>query len=117
MKLESIKKIKQYKSFQDFTWQSFFNNEPFHDKINVLYGENGSGKSSIVNLLKNVSENKDFGEYKPAEACLVFDGCEKKYLVNSDWNSKISKDSILFFDREFVGKNLNQQTEKISTLF
>lgn len=107
MKLKSIKKVKGYKSFQDFTWQPFFDNETFHDEVNILYGENGSGKSSITNLLKSVSENKDFGKYIPAEACLVFDDGEKNYPVNNDWDNKISKSSMLFFDREFVDKNVH----------
>ncbi len=90
MKLKSIKKIKGYKSFQDFDWQLFLKNETFHDEVNILYGENGSGKSSIANLLKSVSENKDFGKYIPAEACLVFDDGEKNYLVNIDDLQNIS---------------------------
>ncbi|MFZ3069143.1 MAG: AAA family ATPase [Microgenomates group bacterium] len=115
MKLKKIKKIKVYKSFQDFSWQPFLNNETFHDEVNIIYGENGSGKSSIANLLKNVSENKDFGKYKPIEACLVFDDGEKKYPVNNDWDNKIPKGSILFFDHEFVDKNVHMGSRRDTT--
>lgn len=107
MKLKSIKTIKDYKSFRDFSWRRFFNGEAFHDGVNLLYGENGSGKSSIVNLLKSVSENKDFGEHKPTEVCLVFNDHDEKKYVNNNWDEKIAKKSILFFDREFVDKNVH----------
>ena len=109
MKLKSIKKVKKYKSFQDFTWQSFFNNETFHEDVNILYGENGSGKSCICNILKSVSQNKNFvPEYKPEEVCLLFNDGERKYHTNSDeWDNRKDKEDILFFDREFVDKNIH----------
>lgn len=107
MKLKSIKKIKEYKSFGDFIWQRFFNNQTFHDKVNIFYGENGAGKTSIVTLLKSVSENKGFDKSAPDDACLVFNDGEKIYSANNGWNKKISKNSILFFDREFVDKNVH----------
>jgi len=109
MKLKSIKKVKKYKSFQDFTWQSFFNNETFHDDINILYGENGSGKSCICNILKSVSQNKNFiPEYKPEEVCLLFDDGERKYPANPDeWDKRKDEDDILFFDHYLMTVNAN----------
>jgi len=109
MKLKAIKKIKQYKSVQDFTWQSFFNSERFHDDVNILFGENGSGKSSVCNILKSVSQNKSFtAKHKPEEACLLFDDGEYKYPTNSNgWDKLKNSDDILFFDREFVDKNIH----------
>jgi len=109
MKLKEIKKIKQYKSFQDFDWQPFFNSEKFHDDVNILFGENGSGKSSICNILKNVSQNKPFALlHKPNEACLLFDDGEYKYTTElNKWDKLKNRDDILFFDREFVDENIH----------
>jgi wobble nucleotide-excising tRNase len=109
MKLKAIKKIKQYKSFQEFTWQPFFNSERFHDDVNILYGENASGKSSICNILKSVSQNKSFDpKHKPEEICLQFDDGDYKFAEDSDkWDKIKNEDDILFFDREFVDKNIH----------
>ena len=108
MKLKSIKKIQRYKSFQDFSWYRFFNNETFND-INILYGENGSGKTCICNILKSVSQNKNFiPGYKPGEVCLLFNDNEYKYSITSDkWDKRKNEEDILFFDREFVDKNIH----------
>jgi len=108
MKLKSIKKIQRYKSFQDFSWHKFFNNETFND-INILYGENGSGKTCICNILKSVSQNKNFiPNYKPEEVCLLFNDSEYKYsIISNKWNKRKNEDDILFFDHEFVDKNIH----------
>lgn len=113
MKLKAIKKIKQYKSFQDFTWQSFFNNEEFHDDVNILYGENGSGKTCICNILKNVLKGggvinveknfgyKSFGKHKPKEVSLEFDcgECNFSYTNPIEQNFKAGESQI---EREFA---------------
>ncbi|MDD3190997.1 MAG: AAA family ATPase [Candidatus Pacebacteria bacterium] len=142
MKLKKIKKIKEYKSFQDFTWQPFMGDENFHDEVNIFYGENGSGKSSICNILKNVLAGdvifnnefgyKSFGKHAPREVCLEFDAGECRYLrkvwnepefnIEEDigrsalgdwWDKKThSNDAILFFDREFVSRNVHEYERK-----
>lgn len=142
MKIKRIKKIKEYKSFHDFNWQSFFNEESFHDDVNIFYGENGSGKSSICNILKNVlagdnifNKNtgyKSFGKHEPKDVCVEFYCGECNYSMKkwdevglSDqekfdrglrgdwWDSKLSShDAILFFDREFVAKNVHEYERK-----
>lgn len=111
MKLTSIKKIKEYKSFQDFTWQSFLNNQKFHKDLNILFGENGSGKSAICNIIKNVLQGggigsigigdknigyKSFGNNKPKEVILEFDigECKYNYTNLSDQNFTVENDYI-----------------------
>ena len=109
MKIKQIKTIKNYKSFQDFSWHIFFNAKNFHDDVNIMYGENGSGKSSVCNILKSVSQNKFFAtKHKPDEVCLLFDDGEYEYSTDSnEWDKLKNKDEILFFDREFVDKNVH----------
>lgn len=106
MKIQKIKRIKKYKCFQDFSWQRFFNNETFSDKVNIFFGENGSGKTAINNIFKSVSGGKYFCKYFPDEVCLCIDGKEYTYS-NNLWNEKINEGSILYFDKEFVDKNVH----------
>ncbi len=106
MKLKRFTRIEQYKCFSTYDWLKFFNNVDFHDKRNILYGENGSGKSSICNILKSMSSYKEFVRYFPNKAQLAID--EDKYVYeNGSWNEKLSYGSILFFDKEFVDKNIH----------
>lgn len=106
MKIQKIQKIQGYKSFQDYTWHTFCNSETFHSKTNLLYGENGSGKSSLCNILKSVSQNKDFIRYSPDGVKIQIDNASHEY-ANNTWGGRIAKDSILFFDREFVDSNVH----------
>lgn len=106
MVIKKIISIKKYKSFRDYSWHRFLNAEKFHTKTNILYGENGSGKSSVCNILKSVSQNKAFVRYSPEETELLIDSTTHKY-INSAWSSNIPQDSILFFDREFVDQNIH----------
>lgn len=106
MKIQKIQKIQKYKSFQNYTWHTFCNTLAFNPKSNIVYGENGSGKSSLCNILKSVSQNKNFYRYFPEFAKLQIDNTSYEYS-NNNWNGLISKDSILFFDREFVDMNIH----------
>jgi len=106
MDIKKIKAIKKYKSFRDYSWHPFLNTENLHSKTNIFYGENGSGKSSICNILKSVSKEKDFVKYFPEEVELLIGNTTHKY-ANRTWNNTLTKGSVLFFDREFVEQNVH----------
>lgn len=110
MKLLKINKISDYKSYRAFEWSAFFKNQEFHRDANIFYGENGAGKSSLCNVLKNVCNKKSFtNSLTPETVSLSFeDGEEYRYsrLLNS-WNKNINAEDFLFFDREFVHDNIH----------
>lgn len=109
MKLKTVEKIKKYKSFQDFDWTHFFNTQEFHESVNIFYGENGAGKSSICNILKSVCDKKSFTHNQiPDEICLKFDDGDYKFPNGSNgWDKYKNTDDFLFFDREFVHDNIH----------
>ncbi len=139
MKLKSIKIIKWYKSYHNFSWDNFLNTQEFHDTANIFYGENGAGKSSIVNILKNVLQwsdittnfpmfeknfgYKSFGKHIPEKVSLEFDIWEYNYdwsqkystineIVWISWDKKLeNNNSILFFDRDFIANHIHADIE------
>jgi len=109
MKLQKIERIKGYKSYEDFNWQSFLGNENFHENVNIFYGENGGGKSSVCNILKSVCGKKPFSNNQiPDEVCLKFDDDNYKFSNGENvWDKNKGPDDFLFFDREFVHDNIH----------
>lgn len=115
MQLRQIVSIKQFKSFIDFNWNTFCKNKvgtivPLCS-FNLFYGENGAGKSSICEILKDLSHHTNFQETPPSftEIELIDDDGNRaiRKFENGNWNSKQEKNSILFFDKEFVDENVH----------
>lgn len=111
MKLQKIKEIKGYKSFRDFSWQVFFNNENLHEDLNLIYAENGAGKTSLCNILKSVSDEKDFHKVFPEEIKLKTDTDDFLY-TDRTWSANIPHGNIIFFDKEFVDKHVHAGHER-----
>ena len=111
MKLLKIKNINWYKCFRKFVWSKYFNNHTFADKINLIYWENGSWKSSICKILKDISWNEAFWNVKPDSISLEFDDKNRKYKDNK-WNHILDKESIIFFDSSFIAKNIHSDKER-----
>ncbi len=132
MVIKSIKRIKNYKSFIEFEWERFFNKNVSdtryfaykqNRKANIIYGENGSGKSSICEIIKNIVGDYEFPEdHSPEMIEIDFDKVTRTYSKDKGWSiadedlkpnkkpdndSKEEKKEILVFDREFVRKNVH----------
>ena len=79
--------------------------------MNLFFGENGSGKSSISTILKSLVQQNVFEEKKPEEVILSIDADSYKY-ENGRWNDTLDNHSILFFDRDFIKKNIHLGFER-----
>ena len=124
MQIRKIKSIKGYKSFADFQWKELCKNkdgqETILQKFSVVFGENGSGKSSLCDILKNVSQVEDFENDTPSFAEIeINDGTNSKdyKYENSAWTpNKLDLKSILFFDVDFINANVHTHGVRSSNL-
>ncbi len=132
MQVRKVNAIKGYKSFADFEWTKFCkyrfvdkkNNvdelkEQLLSKFDVIFGENGSGKSSTCDILKSVSQNQDFQITPPTLAEIeMHDGTNNQTYKyeNSAWSSHVDKNAILFFDVDFINANVHTNGERSSNL-
>ncbi len=123
MRIKKIKAIKEYKSFDDFEWKRFCKNKDGQELIfqnfTVVFGENGSGKSSICDVLKNVSQNQDFPSTPPTLAEIEIndnDNNQTHKYENGNWTNHINKNSFLFFDVDFINANVHTHGVRSSNL-
>ena len=123
MKIRKITTITNYKSFSDFSWSRFCNNasirEEVLNKISIIFGENGAGKSAICDVLKSVSQNQDFQNTPPNLAEVeIKDGNNNQAhrYENGKWTSQVSENSFLFFDVDFINANVHTHGVRSSNL-
>lgn len=123
MQIRKIKSLKGYKSFADFEWQKFCKNKDAQEAIfqnfTTFFGENGSGKSSICDALKSVSQNQDFQNTQPTLVEIEIKdgntGQTHKY-ENGSWSGQVDKNSLLFFDVDFINANVHTHGVRSSNL-
>src|SRR3989344_9032276 len=123
MKIRKITTINSYKSFSDFSWAKFCKNassqEEVLQKFSVIFGENGAGKSAICDVLKSVSQTQDFQNTPPtlAEVEITDETNNQVYKYeNGNWTNQVSKNSLLFFDVDFVNANVHTHGVRSSNL-
>lgn len=117
MKVIRFNSIKNYKSFGDFSWTKFCKRQdkqgncvvPQMTKFSVFFGENGSGKSSLCDILKNLSVHKDFQTSpESAEVAVEDNGVEDVLsFASGKWDKSLPSTSTLFFDIDFINSNVH----------
>ena len=54
MKIKKVRKIKDYRVFRDFSWPASL---PEFKDFNLVYGWNGSGKTILSNIFRDIERN------------------------------------------------------------
>jgi wobble nucleotide-excising tRNase len=108
MKLNKIDKLKEHHIFRDFMWDDSI---PEFKRYNLVYGWNGSGKTTISNLLRCIEKRKDntIGE------CIV--SIDKKAIPSSNFSTEPNLPQIRVFNREFIEENIFTETKSVSPIF
>ena len=97
MRISRIARIKRNRVFRDFSWP---NELPNFSRFNVIYGWNGSGKTTISTLFERLQERQPLSD---GEVDFMFDN--KTTISSSDIPDAVIP-SVRVFNRDFVAKTV-----------
>jgi len=110
--LQKINHVKNIGRFYNVSIQGTADSDPSFKKFNLMYADNGTGKSTFSTILKSLWQNdpqrliekRTIGATDESTVSLQVDG--KTYTFqNSQWN-QTPEIAIEIFDEEFVTKNV-----------
>ncbi|MEI6552968.1 MAG: AAA family ATPase [bacterium] len=125
MKIKKLKKIDNVFSYIHFNWETinpstYIENgvnksrDTSFQKDNVIFAENGSGKSKLVSLFKkinngesNIEKHRDH-EVSPQKVIIELDGNNPNLEFETSWsqpNALLSK--FIIFDKHFIDQSVH----------
>lgn len=114
MILKRINKLKNVGIFQDFEWpnpKSFQNLK----KYNVIYGWNGTGKSTLTSLLQLLDEKSSLPtRLRDSEFEILFSNDEDELKINN--NNTANAPLIRVFNRNFVENHIKWEKNKADSI-
>ncbi len=108
--LEKINYIKNIGIFKDYSLNRKKHGDVKFSKINIIYGKNGSGKSTIVEILRSLREdNADIIKGRKSIVTSSNQIANIKidndiYVFNGRWNKTYT--NIEIFDQQYVHENI-----------
>ena len=103
---KKISRIKNMATFKDFAWDDSVRNSKNNTvdlkKINILYGRNYSGKTTLSRIFRAIEKNKLPPKYENPEFSLIYDN-EKIICQNT---LREHDKNIRVFNQDFVKENL-----------
>lgn len=108
MKITKLNRVKNYRIFQDFSWPS---NLPEFAQFNIIYGWNGSGKTSLSNIFRHIQRRQ------PLVDGQVEIYVDQNRVAGTDF-STASLPEVRVFNRDAVERNIFESTnQEFSPIF
>ncbi|WP_347456110.1 AAA family ATPase [Acinetobacter thermotolerans] len=105
MKINKISEIKNFSIFRNFEWEknlSLENNQTYDFKdINIFYGRNYSGKTSLSKIIRTLETKKLPPKYENPDFKISYDGGEITPFTLTDFQHP-----IYVYNSDFVKENL-----------
>jgi len=109
MKINKICRVKDYRIFRDFSWPASL---PEFKDFNLIYGWNGTGKTILSNILRDLERNR------LSIAGSDFHIETERGIIKSDaLGTAITLPSVRVFNREFVAENVFPVTGDVAPIF
>lgn len=102
MKISRLHKALNYRIFKDFTWPSSL---PDFARFNVIYGWNGSGKTSLSNLFRHIQRRQPLTDGQIE--ILV----EQTRIAGADFATAVLP-TVRVFNRDAVDRNIFEQANQ-----
>jgi wobble nucleotide-excising tRNase len=105
--IKKIKSIKNFHIFRDFKWN---NNLDEFNQYNLIYGWNGSGKTTFSNFLRQIEVRESSPDCGDFDILTTTGTINKENIVGSTLNLKV-------FNQDFIKENIFTVSGEITPIF
>ncbi len=109
--IRKLSEIKNYRAYENFVWDE---SVKLFDKYNIIFGWNASGKSSIADLLLQLSDNTQFEE--DTQFKILFQNELSERLDIKRDRTYSDKYTLRVFDQNFIERNI-EKTDPLKHIF
>lgn len=97
--------IEKFGLFDNYKWDIEIGKQETFRRVNIIYGRNYSGKTTLSRILKCVEDKKIHENYADANFNIAFSN--KKSVTQASVNEQLDEFNIRVYNSDFVKENLS----------
>ena len=118
--INKFRKIQNVGKFSDFNYSGTIHGNINFNKVNIIYGENGTGKTTLTSIIRSLTKNdpdliscrKTFGNVGEPHIEILCGTTSLKVFQSNRWDGNL--DGIEIFDVFFINENVYTGLEILS---